>query len=92
MLDNHLYVKAHYAIDTLMLPQGKDHRVKPVYSRHLWFLKKVSSTTRYLQYRSFQVIFTGSKFYKSGVFWSILQKLVPQKIIAKLLIREICEI
>ena len=34
----------------------------------------------------------GSKFRELHVFWTILQKLVPAKIIAKLLIHEIREI
>ena len=42
-------------------------------------------------YRSFKEIFTGSKFLEFCVFWTILQKLVPENILAKLSIREIRE-
>lgn len=37
-------------------------------------------------------IFTESTFCKFQLFWTILRQLVPAEIIAKLVIREICEI
>ena len=59
------------------------HTVKPFYSTHLRFLKKVSAITKCLLYKRFYVIFTGSKFHKFRVFCPILRKLVSSKIIAK---------
>ena len=63
--------------------------VKPVYSEHLRFLKKVYATSRCPLYTGFQVIFTASKFCGFCVFWIILEKLVSVKVITELLIREI---
>ena len=66
--------------------------VKPVYSRHPRFLKKVSVITRCPLYSGLKVIFMGRKFCEFRVFWTSLQRLGLAKIIVKLLIREICEI
>ena len=59
------------------------HIVKPFYSTHLQFLKKVSAITKCQLYKRFYVIFTGSKFHEFRVFCAILRKLVSAKIIAK---------
>ena len=64
---------------------GNKTIVKPVYSEHLWFLKKVSAITRRPLYRGFKVIFTGSKFHEFRVLWTILLTLVPTKTTAKVL-------
>lgn len=59
--------------------------IKTLYSGQQIFLKKVSAITTCPLYKGFQVIFTGSIFCDFNVYWTILQKLVPAKIIAKLL-------
>ena len=77
--------------DSSCLFLNKDYNtVKPV--GHLRHLKKVSAITRCTLNRGYEVIFTGIKFREFPVILTILRKLVPTKIIAKLIIREICEI
>ena len=70
----------------------KSYTVKPVYSGHLRFLKKVSAITRCPLNRGLSVIFTESKFCEFRVFWTIQRRLDPKEIIAKLSVREIREI
>ena len=65
--------------------------VKPAYSGHLWFLKKVFAITRCPLDRGFWVISLQLNFANFMCFWQLCH-LIPAKIIVKLLIQGIPEI
>ena len=69
----------------------KSYKDNPAYSGHLQFLKNVSTITTCPLNRGLLVIFTESKFCEFRVFRTILRRLIPAKIIAKLLIGKIRE-